>query len=123
MLQSTGHHSTLDDAAGQHAETTMKKNHFELVSTIETMVEKMTEALFAKDLLTPEKRDEARITSQSDFKRATILVDCVRSIVRFSPDKIYTFIAILRQQHPQKENCPVALSLEKCMNKLMVAFF
>ena len=123
MLQSTKHRSTLDDAAGEHAATSMKKNHFELVSTIATMVEQMTEALFAKDLLTPDKRDEARITSQSDFKRATILVDCARSIVRFSPDKIYTFIAILHQLHPQKESCPVALSLEKCMNKLMVALF
>ena len=115
MLQSTGQHSTMNDAAGQHVATAMQKNHFELVSTIATMVEKMTEALFTKDLLTPDKRDEARITSQSDFKRAGILVDCVRSIVRFSPDKINTFIAILRQLHPNKENCPVAISLEKGM--------
>ena len=105
--------STMDNPTGLRAATAMQENNFDLVSTIATMVEKMTAALLDKGLITTDKKSEASIITYTDFRRAEILVDCVRSIMRFSPDKIYTFIAILRQLHPGKENCPVAMSLEK----------
>ena len=103
----------MDNVAGQRAATAMQENNFELVSAIEEMVPKMTAALSGKGLITTDVKSKASIISYTNFERAGILVDCVRSIVRFSPEKMETFIAILRQLHPLKNDCPVAISLEK----------
>ena len=104
-------------AAGKRAEAAMQKNHFDLVSTIEPIVGKMTAALYDKGLITDEKMKEASIIVFTDFKKAGILVDCVRSTVTYPTEKINidAFITILRQLDPKKDECPVAISLEKGM--------
>ena len=96
------------------AGSVLRNNHFALVSTIKEMVPEMTAALWGEGLITTYVQSKAMsIGYLSNFERAGILLEGVWNTVVPSPDRINTFVAILRQLHPDKENCLLAMNLEK----------
>ena len=103
----------MDNPAGQRAANAMQKHNLDLVSAVKLIVPEMREALLGKGLLTDDVKSKASLPIHSEFEKASIIVDCVRTIVKTSPEKIYTFIAILRKLHSDKEKCPVADLIEE----------
>lgn len=67
-----------------------------LVSTISINLPPIAGSLFQHKLITPKVKEEMSLNMTDRFK-ADKIVDCVREKVKITPDKVYVFIDVLRE--------------------------